>query len=278
LIEDGNTTIVEKDIEGEVHFNGNFKNINDVNAALDSLLNSDYKDLVVREKTLIAEVFEQVFNHKAFTGRSGTFFAYEGLGSIYWHMVSKLLLATQECFFIAIEKNANAETITGIEDSYYRIKEGIGVHKPPHAYGAFPTDPYSHTPQHKGAQQPGMTGQVKEDILARNKELGIFVEKGQYVFKPCLLQDYQWISEPEVIKFIDILHEELNIPLEKDSIFFTICQVPVIYKKAENNRIIVTRKNHNETTIDGNILPKDISNILFRRTGEIEKITVHIKP
>ena len=278
LIKDTNTTLVEKDIEGVIHFNGNFKNVNDVNKALDYLLNSEYKDLVISDRTKIEEIFEQVFNHKAFTGRSGTFFAYEGLGSIYWHMVSKLLLAVQECFFSAVEKNERPQTIKNLQDIYYEIKEGIGIHKPPHKYGAFPTDPYSHTPLHKGAQQPGMTGQVKEDILARNKELGIFVVKGQYVFNPRLLQDYQWISEPEVIKFNDILHEELNISLEKDSIFFTICQVPVILKKAENNRIIVTKKNHNETTIDGNILSEDISNTIFRRTGEIEKITVHIKP
>ena len=35
-------------------------------------------------------------DHTRFTGRSGTFYGYEGLGCIYWHMVSKLLLATQE--------------------------------------------------------------------------------------------------------------------------------------------------------------------------------------
>ena len=43
-----------------------------------------------------SDLFEETFHHDQFTGRSGTFFAYEGLGSIYWHMVSKLLLAAQE--------------------------------------------------------------------------------------------------------------------------------------------------------------------------------------
>ena len=62
-------------------------------------------------------------------------------------------------------------------EHYYEINEGIGVHKSPALYGAFPTDPYSHTPAGKGAQQPGMTGQVKEDILSRFGELGVFVTK-----------------------------------------------------------------------------------------------------
>ena len=62
-----------------------------------------YQSLVKKDKELLLAVFEEVFNHKAFTGRSGTFFGYEGLGSIYWHMVSKLLLAVQETCLRAIE-------------------------------------------------------------------------------------------------------------------------------------------------------------------------------
>ena len=58
-------------------------------------------------------------------------------------------------------------------DHYFEINAGIGAHKSPELYGAFPTDPYSHTPGGKGAQQPGMTGQVKEDILCRFGELGV---------------------------------------------------------------------------------------------------------
>ena len=55
-----------------------------------------YEELVKAEAARIKTLFEAVFHHDEFTGRSGTFFAYEGLGSIYWHMMSKLLLAVQE--------------------------------------------------------------------------------------------------------------------------------------------------------------------------------------
>ncbi len=116
-------------------------------------------------RTQVLQVFEEVFNHKAFTGRSGTFYGYEGLGSIYWHMVSKLHLAVQECCLKAVNEKDSPEVIGRLLEHYYEINEGIGVHKSPELYGAFPTDPYSHTPAGKGAQQPGMTGQVKEDII-----------------------------------------------------------------------------------------------------------------
>ncbi len=120
-------------------------------------------------------IYESVFNHKSFTGRSGTFYKYEGLGSIYWHMVSKLLLAVQETYQKAESENADPSKLSELKEFYYDIKEGIGVDKNPNDYGAFPTDPYSHTPSFSGVQQPGMTGQVKEDIISRFGELGVTI-------------------------------------------------------------------------------------------------------
>ena len=60
-----------------------------------------------------------------------------------------------------------------LADLYLRIRAGIGYEKTVSEYGAFPTDPYSHTPQHMGAQQPGMTGQVKEQVLTLPDEVRI---------------------------------------------------------------------------------------------------------
>ncbi|NNK39788.1 MAG: hypothetical protein HKP45_03930, partial [Winogradskyella sp.] len=146
LLNDGNTQIISKDVNGVFHFNGNFKNANDLRLALDQMKSSEYKSLVKAEADKILQIFEDVFNHKAFTGRSGTFYGYEGLGSIYWHMVSKLLLAVQECCLAAIENEASDVVVGKLLEHYYEINEGIGVHKSPKLYGAFPTDPYSHTP------------------------------------------------------------------------------------------------------------------------------------
>ena len=81
------------------------------------------------------DIFEGVFNHKAFTGRSGTFYGYEGLGSIYWHMVSKLQLAVQECCLKAISEGASDMVVGKLLEHYYEINEGIGVHKSPTLWG-----------------------------------------------------------------------------------------------------------------------------------------------
>lgn len=156
-------TILRQDCDGGIHFDARFRNAND--------LPDELKDL-----------YEQVFNHHSFTGRSGTFYKYEGLGCIYWHMVSKLLLAVGE----TIERVPLEDTALTIRlvAHYLDIREGLGSHKSPNEYGSFPFDPYSHTPSMAGVQQPGMTGQVKEDIISRWFEMGISVRDGQLWFGP----------------------------------------------------------------------------------------------
>ena len=111
----------------------------------------------------VLDVFEQVFRHAEFTGRSGSFFAYEGLGSIYWHMVSKLLLAVQENHERAVAEGADAAVVAGLADAYEDIRLGLGYCKTPEVYGAFPVDPYSHTPGRQGRpaarhDRPGQGG------------------------------------------------------------------------------------------------------------------------
>lgn len=68
-------------------------------------------------------------------------------------------------------------------EAYYNMRDG-----------AFPTDPYSHTPWGKGAKQPGMTGQVKKELLTRLGELGLFVRHGRIHFAPTLLCDDEFLE------------------------------------------------------------------------------------
>lgn len=276
LVADKNRQIIEQDVLGNYHFNGNFKNNNDLKSAIEDLLNSDYKKLVEDESNSLLEIFETVFNHKEFTGRSGTFYGYEGLGSIYWHMVSKLLLAVQEVCQKAIEENATPEIIGQLLEHFYEIYEGIGVHKSPELYGAFPTDPYSHTPFGKGAQQPGMTGQVKEDILSRFGELGVFVRNGKIHFKPSLLRKEEFLVEEKIATFISISEEELQENLSVNSLFFTHCKVPVIYKISAKEGLEIYYKNESSKKIDGLVLSPEDSSHIFKRDGEILKVNVHL--
>lgn len=277
LLSDGNVQIIEKDVNGAYHFNGNFKNASDVSEALKNLSGSKYQHLLETDSPKVLQAFEDVFNHKAFTGRSGTFYGYEGLGSIYWHMVSKLLLAVQECSIKAVNDGESEIIIGHLLEHFYEINEGIGVHKSPSLYGAFPTDPYSHTPGGKGAQQPGMTGQVKEDILSRFGELGIFVKQGQLYFNPCLLRRNEFFNEPAVFEYIDLFKQPQKIQMPKDSLGFTYCQVPVVYQVFENDSLEIFFRDGSTKVFDHLTIDEEISNQIFKRTGEVTQIIAKIK-
>lgn len=274
LLKNGNSQIIEKDVLGNYHFNGNFNNANSLKTALAALPPETYQKLVEKDRELLLTVFENIFNHKSFTGRSGTFFGYEGLGSIYWHMVSKFALAVQETCLNATKSGTKPEIIAGLKNHYHEITEGIGVHKSPELYGAFPTDPYSHTPAGKGAQQPGMTGQVKEDVLARMGELGVSVKNGMVKFQPDLLKKEEFLEERKTFHFTDVNFQENALTLEKNTLCFTYCQIPVIYEL--HNKIGLKVIFNNGTSLKFNVLSLDkkTSELVFERNGEIAHIIV----
>ena len=278
LVKNNESSLIVRDGSGEFHFNGTFRNARDVRRALERLSQKEsYADLVAADGNKILTLFESVFHHDSFTGRSGTFFAYEGLGSIYWHMISKLLLAAQENCLLAIEQDTKAEIIQGLADRYYDIRQGLGFNKPPDVYGAFPTDPYSHTPKGQGAKQPGMTGQVKEEILTRLVEMGVFVKDGQIVFDPVLIREGEFISQPTTFEYFSLDGSPQHIELPSGSLAFTFCQTPIIYQTGVKAGIQVYYADGNTEEFSGSQLDIETSQQIFKRDGAIAKVVVFLE-
>ena len=273
LVKDENADIVTQDCMGGFHFNGNHNNVNSLRAALRALPNQ-YDSLVASEQKQIEAIYEGIFNHKSFTGRSGTFFGYEGLGSIYWHMVSKLRLAVFEVTKAAVEQEVSPEIIGQLFNHYFEINAGIGAHKSPELYGAFPTDPYSHTPGGKGAQQPGMTGQVKEDLLCRFGELGVRVSDGQLHFDRALMHREEFLTEAAAFDYVDVKQRWQTIDLAADSLAYTVCQVPVIHKRGDKPEIEIKMADGRTERIEGLALNRALSSKIFRRSHEVTQLTV----
>jgi hypothetical protein len=278
LVADNNGSLVEQDKQGGLHFNGQFNNVDSVKVVMKKLSKAGYAELVEKDWDLVCDIFERVFNHKAFTGRSGAMYAFEGLGSIYWHMVSKLLLAALECYQNAIKREENEQTIGKLADIYFDIRAGIGFNKTPDVYGAFPTDPYSHTPGYAGAKQPGMTGQVKEEVITRQIELGIVVEQGQIKINPIILRKSEFLLAPSKLTYFDISGQSQSLVLDKGQLGFTYCQVPVVYTLAEQTRICVIKGDGSKTELQGCMIDHETSMAIFDKTGEISKIEVSLAP
>ncbi len=267
LAETGNTKIIIKDHKALFHFNAAFNNSGFLKDELEKLKIHSSLTITDSEQKAILDVYEKIFDHQSFTGRSGTFYKYEGLGCIYWHMVSKLLLAVGESIRKAVAEKAKPEMIKQLENHFEAIQKGIGAHKSPKEYGSFPFDPYSHTPTMAGVQQPGMTGQVKEDIISRFFELGVFVNHGQLNIKPVILKKSEFI-QPSNISKPEYLYPTMH---------FTYCSVKFVYLLDNTEGIDIMYKNGEKESTNDYSLSKLNSRLIFNRDKNIDKVVVHFR-
>jgi len=272
----GDTRLVLRDGDGRVRFHHELVSREALQARLQRLSTDPRWGAAVQVATArVAEVYEAVFNHRAFTGRSGTMFGYEGLGSTYWHMVAKLLLAAQENLVAA--GHSGDPAAPALAERYYDIRGGLGFNKTARAYGAFPTDPYSHTPGHSGAQQPGMTGQVKEEVLTRFGELGVIVEAGAVRFAPRFLQMGEFTTGEQPFRYLDPAGVERELALPPGALGFTFCGTPVVYRLSIGAaRLTVHLSDGSTAVVAGDRLEPALSAELFRRTGRIVRLAVEL--
>jgi hypothetical protein len=209
------------------------------------------------ERALLLATFEDVFDHHSFTGRSARMYGYEGIGSVYWHMVAKLLLAVQDLGWEALDRGESDEVIAHIGALYRELRDGFGFRMSPDRFGAFPTDCYSHSPAHSGAQQPGMTGQVKEEILTRFGELGVRVVDGRVALEPIVLPPDEVIGE--------------------DGAAFRLFGVAMSIERAEDDGVEV-HGSSDVRSFAGLSLPAEMSAELFARRGTVDHVVWRLGP
>jgi len=276
MIAKGDTRIIKQDNLAQYRFSGDFRNSGDLLAEL-SKVRTDYSGRATDEAfQQIGSLFDDTFDHRRFTGRSSTFFAYEGLGSVYWHMISKLLLAIQENWVQAVESGWDEEGVAALKARYYETLEGLGIDKPPQEYGAFPVDAYSHTPKHAGAQQPGMTGQVKEDLLTRFGELGIQVKEGRIFFNPGMLRRGDFLREPEAFHYIDCAGNGQTRMLQADELAFTFCQTLFVLRVSDAWKVGTVATDGKESHWNEASLSFEESQRLFSRDDWIAEVYVEV--
>ncbi|HVJ04704.1 MAG TPA: hypothetical protein VM578_03415 [Candidatus Saccharimonadales bacterium] len=274
MIARGDQRVVVRDLDGGFHFNSAINNVSALRAMLADIKEPDLAGRVQQEANQICDVYEDVFQHRFFTGRSGSFYKYEGIGCIYWHMVSKLLLAVREVLSDAVHDGVDESLLSQLRSHYNNIRAGLGTHKPPSIYGAVPTDPYSHTPGFAGAQQPGMTGQVKEDFISRVGEMGVEVRSGEIRFSNQLITSDEFLDEPGAFEYWDVNGNRQRSALHPGTLAFTFCQVPIIAHREGPQQIVVTFSDGSEQTISGCKLDTSMSQSIFQRTGVIQRLEV----
>ncbi len=255
-----------RDRNGAWHFQADLSKLADVDARLEAI---GAKPVI---RAAVRELWRTTFAHAEFTGRSDRFFMFEGLGSIYWHMVAKLAVAVQWCFGRATDPAEAAE----LADIYQDVRDGLGFRKEPGVQGAFPTDPYSHTPRHLGAQQPGMTGQVKEQIITRFGELGVEVKDGRLHFEPRLIARRELIDSPRQVDFPALGDGSPTLQLEPGSLAFTYCGVPIVYREGGGAAVELEHMDGRIEHVDETRLDRSQSASLFGRRGTYRLLSVTV--
>ena len=139
-------------------------------------------------------------------------------------------------------------------------------------YGAFPTDAYSHTPEDAGVQQPGMTGQVKEDILNRWAELGVIVKNAELHFLPEIFARHELLSKELKFQYFDFEGQEQYIELHVGEFAFTYCGLMIVYKYSEVPSLSYKRKDGSIKYLEGMRLSSDEASEVFSRSGQIVEI------
>ena len=279
MVAENDHRLVRRDEAGHARFHADLAD----GAALDQVLQELAADpawsaRATTDADQVRAVYEQVFHHRAFTGRSGGMFGFEGLGCVYWHMVAKLLLAVQENLLAAQAQQSPA--VPALINGYYDVRAGLGFNHSPATFGAFPTDPYSHTPGHAGAQQPGMTGQVKEEILTRLGELGVQFTNGQIAFQPTFLRAAEFHSAPTDFDYVGIDGSAQSLRLPADSLAFTVAGVPVIYQRtagpAQHRIHHASSATSAPPTRSGTLLDPVSSSDVLQRTSRIHHLVVEL--
>jgi len=278
LVDAGDRSIVQVDAGGAVRFHADLTTADALASRLDELARDErWSNAVTTHRAATLGTFEAVFHHRAHLGRSGTMYAYEGIGSTYWHMVTKLLLAVQEAASAAASADADPDSVGRLVAAYGRVRAGLGVNLPPEVFGAIPIDPYSHTPAHAGAQQPGMTGAVKEELLARPRELGLRVERGELVFDSLLLRSAEVLTVATTWTIDAVGGSARSIELPAGSMGFTCCQVPIVVTPGASDPSIAVefadgRIDHRR----GSRLDPETTAAIFARSGEVAAVRAAI--
>jgi hypothetical protein len=91
-----------------------------------------------------------------------------------------------------------------------------------------------------------------------------------------MLKKSEFLTKKQVFNYVDVQGKAIELPLEEKSLCFTYCQVPVVYKLANENALEIMSKN-GAAKVEKLNLDTTLSQKVFGRTGDVTRIVVHIK-
>ncbi len=118
-----------------------------------------------------------------------------------------------------------------------------------------------------------MTGAVKEEILARTRELGCSVVDGEIVFDSLLVRPEELLDSAAewTVPVVGAEHETVHVPA--GSLGLTLCQVPIVVSVGDDEPYVEVEFADGRTERrSGQHLAAADSASVFGRTGKIRQI------
>jgi hypothetical protein len=111
-------------------------------------------------------------------------------------------------------------------------------------------------------------------LLCRFGELGVRIQAGQLQFDRALMHAEEFLTEPAVFEYVDVAQQTKTIELDANSLVYTVCQVPVVHQRGEQESIEVSWNDGRTTHVQGLALDFETSRKIFRRLHEVVQLTV----
>jgi hypothetical protein len=115
-----------------------------------------------------------------------------------------------------------------------------------------------------------MTGQVKEDLVARRHELGLHVDHGQLTFRSPMPR----MGKPLQSTWRGAIGAQHDMEVPAGSIVFSVCGVPVVVRRGSSDRVEITRVDGSIEAVAARSLSIAASRSLFDRVGSIARIDI----
>jgi hypothetical protein len=86
------------------------------------------------------------------------------------------------------------------------------------------------------------------------------------------------LSSPEALDCYDVAGKPQTLMLEENTLGFTFCQVPIVYRISEEPKLTLALSDGTIRDLEGLVLDESSSREIFRRSGKIQRLDVSLAP
>ena len=129
---------------------------------------------------------------------------------------------------------------------------------------------YSHSQADGGARQPGMSGQVKEDLLSRLGEVGLRIREGQIQFDGSLLHEGELRDTAGSLRSPS--GETIEVPT--GALAISHCGVPFIIRRGASPGVDLVAVDGTRTRCEGAEIDAATSRAIWARSGDLQRVEV----